>query len=35
MMAATPIAIQTKKNNSRCHEDRISRAAMRRMNITW
>jgi hypothetical protein len=33
MMAATPTAMQTKKNSSRCQDERISRAAMRRMKV--
>jgi hypothetical protein len=35
MIAATPTAMQMKKNSSRCHDERISRAAIRRMNIIW
>src|SRR5437588_11837204 len=31
-IAATPTAMQTKKNNRRRHDERVSRAAMRRMN---
>ena len=32
-MAATPTAMQTKKNSRRCHDARVSRTAMRRTNI--
>ena len=32
-IAATPTAMQMKKNSSRCHDARVSRTAMRRTNI--
>jgi len=32
MIAATPMAMQMKKNSNRRHDDRISRSAMRMMN---
>src|SRR5204863_429188 len=32
-MAPTPMAMQTKKNNSRFHDERISRPAMSRTNL--
>ena len=34
MMAATPMATQTKKNSSRSHAARVSRHAIRRRNVT-
>jgi hypothetical protein len=30
---ATPMAMQTKKNRSRCHDARTSRTAMRTMKV--
>ena len=34
-IAATPTAMQMKKNSSRFHDDRVSRTAMRRTKTSW